>query len=228
MGHMKNFLGFSTAPASQIFLTNCPCAQVSLTDMKSSTWFFVVVEELDCYPVTSTPPGYCVIVNNESFDKNETRSGSWPDVQKIQQIFGNTLKFDVIIEKDQTKDGLLSLFERISQDDKLYHHDILVMFVMSHGIEDHVRTVDEFNVHYDHLISFFNQDKCPALHNKPKIFVFNCCRLTENKDKGLLPQVLNSLVELVSFVEKEKCVAYDEKQSSPVNIMKVFSTLNSE
>ena len=50
------------------------------------------------------------------------------------------------------------------------------LFVLSHGSQEGVITIDGRCVSYDVIQSYFTASKCPSLTGKPKVFIFQLCR----------------------------------------------------
>ncbi|KAL1466975.1 hypothetical protein MTO96_042396, partial [Rhipicephalus appendiculatus] len=55
--------------------------------------------------------------------------------------------------------------------------DCLVVILMSHGKKDMIDGIDGEQVHlFDDVFTLFNNEKCPALQGKPKLFFIQACR----------------------------------------------------
>ena len=53
--------------------------------------------------------------------------------------------------------------------------DMCVVIVLSHGNTGLVHATDGREVPIDWLLGQFNNDGCPALKGKPKLFIFQAC-----------------------------------------------------
>ena len=62
--------------------------------------------------------------------------------------------------------------------------DMAAVVVMSHGREGVVYTTDQRMVQIDWILKQFNNDECPRLRGKPKLFVFQACR-GDDSDYGV-------------------------------------------
>ena len=122
-------------------------------------------------------PGYCVIINNRQFQRNEVayREGSEQDVERLRKLF-ESLRFEVIIKRDLKRDQI----EGVAQEYGDKKHDKFVAFVliiMSHGDdEDCILGVDNKPVSVRALMKEFQAERCPSLKGKPKILIIQSCR----------------------------------------------------
>nr|XP_027198444.1 caspase-3-like [Dermatophagoides pteronyssinus] len=122
-------------------------------------------------------PGYCLIINNQNFEKSDNRIGSEKDVRKLSEIF-ECLNFHVVERSNLTRSQMLTLMSDLNDDKTLNDYDIFLLIIMSHGDSKQIITVDEKRLNYDKIEYNFSHEKCPQLKNKPKIIIFNCCRKT--------------------------------------------------
>ena len=87
------------------------------------------------------------------------------------------------------------LFSELEKLSKVDHsvYDSFVLAILSHGVDDlpyaaekiysltekgMFLTSDSIVIHYNTILNFFIPSKCPTLNNKPKFFIFDCCRGT--------------------------------------------------
>lgn len=127
------------------------------------------------------PRGFCLIVNYYEFRfpnlKLENRDGSKVDVEKFNDIF-TKLDFDVkIIRGKDLKRNLIDVLNEFSHSDHLNNHEAIAIVISSHGNIHGVRCSNGDLIQYTSIINVFSDDNCPNLRNKPKIILFNCCRL---------------------------------------------------
>lgn len=54
--------------------------------------------------------------------------------------------------------------------------DSTIVVVLSHGDHGLIEGVDEQSVAVDEFLSYLNGKRCPALLNKPKVFIIQACR----------------------------------------------------
>lgn len=127
----------------------------------------------------SRPRGFCLIFNNMSFkDKNLDRHGANFDEGKLRDLFGK-LHFKVCIGKDKDKHQMERICARLGGKDHT-QYDAFVCIIMSHGTSgDKIMGVDGRTIAIEDLMSEFNAVRCPSLTNKPKIFLVQACRGSE-------------------------------------------------
>lgn len=131
----------------------------------------------DVYRMMRRPRGTCVIINNRDFhnDVLPQRKGSELDVQRMHMLF-RELYFDCIVRLNQTKEEMISLLSHVASQQRR-NADCLVVILMSHGgAMDIIYDVNADGVNTEELIALFNNDNCPALQDKPKLFFIQACR----------------------------------------------------
>ncbi|KAG0723084.1 hypothetical protein GWK47_043306 [Chionoecetes opilio] len=67
--------------------------------------------DLNMYPLASTPPGICIIINVE-----KDRKGAEKDLVKVDKLFKETLKYDVIQVKNPTRQVVNKVIEELKAD----------------------------------------------------------------------------------------------------------------
>ena len=125
----------------------------------------------------SIPRGYCIIINNYNFD-GKVRSGSEKDVEKLESLFGELLGFEVEKKTDLTAETMRNAMEKAKN---YKHHCCLVVAVMSHGTCEGIIGVDGQIVTVRQLMAYFTSRACQSLAGKPKIFIIQACRNTEEQ-----------------------------------------------
>lgn len=80
------------------------------------------------------------------------------------------------------KDGVLKRFQPMNEGNvhtltRYSQFDMLVILVMSHGNETGIKTVDGLVTPFHQFLCEFSNQSCEIFAGKPKIFIFNCCRL---------------------------------------------------
>ncbi|XP_074625507.1 uncharacterized protein LOC141883790 isoform X1 [Acropora palmata] len=145
------------------------------------------------YKLDSCPRGYCLIINNMSFDDEElNRQCAIHDEQNLHALFENDLHFLVHIVNDLQNFQMEDICTEYSK----YDHskfDAFVCIVMSHGdIGDKIIGVKGRTIGIEQLMSKFTAKRCPTLANKPKVFFIQACRgpaedefFTQSKDHML-------------------------------------------
>ncbi|RWS31932.1 cell death protein 3-like protein [Leptotrombidium deliense] len=135
--------------------------------------------------MTSKPRGYCVIINNRDFEEeDEIRKMSELDAKYLTNAFAY-LGFDVRLHSNLTHTEMKDVLDDYSQRDDLKNHDAIVVIIMTHGNEKHLRAIDGGYLTEDEITSPFAADNCPALNRKPKMFFIQACR-GEKDDEGVL------------------------------------------
>ncbi|CAG2106003.1 unnamed protein product, partial [Medioppia subpectinata] len=131
----------------------------------------------DVYPMARKPRGYCVIIDNESFeDKSlEFRFGSIADVRRLSTVF-EQLFFDVKLYNNQKAEQMKTRLADIAADSALVGHDALVVIMLSHGSEEGIYGTDGVTVNLNTILEMLNNENCPQLIDKPKMFFTNACR----------------------------------------------------
>ena len=130
-----------------------------------------------CYSMTSRPRGYWIIVNNYEFDNRHCeRVGSEKDAERLEQV-AEELGFIVERYKNLSVDEMFTLMQDVSKrKTELIKHDALFVVIMSHGVNDYVYGSDGLHANVQDLKSYFYSQSCRELVNKPKVFIFVCCR----------------------------------------------------
>ncbi|CAG2173722.1 unnamed protein product [Oppiella nova] len=120
------------------------------------------------FRMDSKPRGRAVIFCTIPELRNETLR--WQSL--LEQIY-----FRVEIHQGLTCDGINTVLNAVV-DDRNEGDSLIVMF-LGHGHDEKVQGSgeapgDEMSIKT--IVDKFSEDKCPSLRNKPKIFLFNCCR----------------------------------------------------
>jgi hypothetical protein len=55
-----------------------------------------------------------------------------------------------------------------------------IVVIMSHGNKESVYSCDGEELDRNWIVKQFTGNNCPSLHKKPKLFIFQACRLNEN------------------------------------------------
>ncbi|XP_044074947.1 caspase-8-like [Siniperca chuatsi] len=150
------------------------------------------------YQLNSQPTGLCVIMNNENFMQNKTRSGTNKDAQSLAEVF-SWLGFRVLMCKDQTKDQMdraLKCFASLSDLSQLQefsvkewsgsgftdlqqapkHGDAFICCILSHGEEGVVFGCDDEALSIKQITRTFKASNRSALTGKPKMFLIQACQ----------------------------------------------------
>ena len=118
--------------------------------------------------------------NMKTFNNRGRREGAELDSDSVKKVFSTLDPHRDFRELDSpTREELLQDLERTAQQD-CSTTSALVIIVSSHGEEDRsghvlVQCKDE-SVRVSELLAMFTAERCPGLANKPKLFIFECCR----------------------------------------------------
>uniref|UniRef100_A0A8C4X9I1 Caspase-14-like n=1 Tax=Erpetoichthys calabaricus TaxID=27687 RepID=A0A8C4X9I1_ERPCA len=112
------------------------------------------------------------------------REGSEEDLNNISKIFTkNRIDFARVINPkgEEFLPKIMAFRDEINN----AREDTSCSFVvlMSHGNQDVIKGVDNDEVKLQNLFTLFNNEQCPKLQNKPKVFIIQACR-GSIKDKG--------------------------------------------
>ncbi|XP_058258805.1 caspase-8 [Hemibagrus wyckioides] len=153
----------------------------------------------DYYHLTQRPVGYCVIINNYTFDKSTKfppRRGTDKDKDALTEVF-QRMHFLVGVEKDLVSSDMLKTMDKFSKEDHS-KMDAFVCCILSHGEKGAVFGTDGKPVQIRDLTKPFAG--CKTLTGKPKLFFIQACQGTELQ-KGVLRQDGNEDDELEDDAE---------------------------
>ncbi|KAG8231876.1 hypothetical protein J437_LFUL011781, partial [Ladona fulva] len=149
------------------------------------------------YEVNPDNMGYCVIVNQKNFymdrDLNlqpflphspfEDRLGTDVDRDRLVEAF-TSLGFKIMVKTNLTHHQLLDFAHQLAGTKELKRHSSLVFCILSHGQKDVVYGCNSVPVNIMDLVEIFCGSKCPALINKPKIFIIQACQGSKLQQSG--------------------------------------------
>nr|XP_022905215.1 caspase-4-like [Onthophagus taurus] len=144
--------------------------------------------------------GMLLLINNIDFrDKERKRRGAIVDQENIVKLF-TQLGFDIVEEKNKTKSEMEEIVKSFATNQNLEKYDMCVTIVMSHGGkingETVIESINEENLSTKWIVEQFYGDNCKGMIDKPKIFIFQCCRnpiktdvqKDSHRDSHLVPQ----------------------------------------
>ena len=138
------------------------------------------MKEKSLYPVISRRNLPCaMIINNTTFPSKpglrlKKRSWSQSDVDKIETL-GKNFGIPFTVQSDLTAQEMKDKLAPAVGPQSTYSG--LLLFIMTHGANgDTLYGSDGESVALDELAAIFEADKCPALKDKPKIFILHYCR----------------------------------------------------
>ncbi|KAH8036812.1 hypothetical protein HPB51_005940 [Rhipicephalus microplus] len=129
------------------------------------------------YRMGLSPRGRCLIFNNVKFKYyKEPRFGSDHDKDRMEALF-NAFLFKCDVYPDNEAHKMKELLAEAAQSEELASADCLVVIMMSHGDQNMIEGVDGDELHLvNDVYAQFNNDNCPALRGKPKLFFIQACR----------------------------------------------------
>ena len=103
------------------------------------------------------------------------------DSRRLNDTF-EKLGFHTKLEKDQTAAQIEKIILDTAKDEKLKDYNSLVVCLLSHGDSEAIEGSDGLRAAIHKLQYAFNSHNCPAMHNKPKIFIIQACRVPKTFD----------------------------------------------
>ncbi len=142
------------------------------------------------YTMSKNPRGKCVIINNFVNYLNGNlleNEGLYKESKRFQSIFAQ-LYFDVHpihTTVGMTAKAIEDLLKSISRDKSIGKPDALIVMIISHGRDEKVlgynacRGLDNKDlINISDIVDIFSETNCKALEQTPKLFFFNCCRIS--------------------------------------------------
>lgn len=135
---------------------------------------------LDAYPMKSAKRGVIFIVNIIKY-KNDThpkRNGAEMDKENLVSLF-RQLGFTVFYYEDLTNQDFMYLVKELKTSTHL-SSECFAFYILAHG--NHNKGWDKIYLHdnsilYVHeILKLFNNENCPKLTGRPKLFFFSICR----------------------------------------------------
>ncbi|KAF7994576.1 hypothetical protein HCN44_004048 [Aphidius gifuensis] len=147
---------------------------------------------LSVYPMCSNPRGLVLIIRLTDYVHEPLRNGSEHDEKNLKDLF-EQMGFKTICKSNLTGDQIHDEIRTFSQNPDLNYVDSCFVIISGHGSrnkyveESYISGIDSHvnnrngNVYWSEIISYFSHDKCEALRNKPKVFIFQSCRGQEEQ-----------------------------------------------
>lgn len=130
------------------------------------------INSLD-YNMNHNSRGFCVIFDNENFEKLPKRHGSQRDSTGLYTLF-RSMSFDVKIYKDKSYKDIKKVLEYYSRLDHC-DMDCFVCCILTHGEHGSLYATDtKFPI--DTMFTYFLGNNCRSLVGKPKIFFVQACQ----------------------------------------------------
>ncbi|XP_078259683.1 caspase-8-like isoform X2 [Rhinoraja longicauda] len=138
------------------------------------------LQTLGSYKMENNPRGYCVIINNCTFEKMPLRRGTEKDADRLKQIF-TWLGFKVEIKNDlPAAEMKKKMDEYRRKDHKPY--DCFICCILTHGRKGFMCGTDDREVAIRDITSYFSASQCPSLQKKPKVFFIQACQGSERQE----------------------------------------------
>ena len=184
-------------------------------------------DSLHSYKIgTEHPRGYGVIIVNSFKNEEYERIGADVDVNNLSCLFIK-LGLEIIVKRNLSASAIIELLTDVSRNNDLFDHSVLVVALSSHGTANGLLGAktgaeQENNiVSHKEIISIFSSQACPCLVGKPKVFIFNACRSSE---ENTLQVVEASALQEKVFSDNQ---TRKEGKRGTVNsdILKIYSCL---
>ena len=133
----------------------------------------------DRYPMTHTPRGTCLIINNKEFVGNiSDRIGSDIDARNLKELF-SSLNFTTRIVKNASVEDMKRLIWELASMDHV-STDCLIVCLLSHGVSGKIYGSDGDLIPLSELLNpLLRCEDNPELANKPKLFFIQACRVSK-------------------------------------------------
>ncbi|XP_042241197.1 uncharacterized protein LOC121878846 isoform X2 [Homarus americanus] len=132
----------------------------------------------DVYDTTTIPRGLVLILNYNNFEgrPNQKRNGSTQDVKNLLNLC-DQMGYLTEVHTNLTKERTIQIVESFSRQDRLNDVGCAIVTIMSHGFSRHTFLASDMqHIEVPQIQNYFLENVCPALKNKPKIFLLNFCR----------------------------------------------------
>ncbi|ELK10097.1 Caspase-14 [Pteropus alecto] len=139
---------------------------------------FVDGDELDRYDLSGRRKAFLMCVK-------KNRPGADQDVKLMKDWLGQC-HFEYTLCIDPDKEELLEKLTSFRDGLNGIKNEIgcCLITLMSHGENGFIKMEDGDRVSLENVFEMFNNKNCPALHEKPKIFIIQACR-GERRDNGV-------------------------------------------
>ncbi|XP_035689393.1 caspase-2-like [Branchiostoma floridae] len=119
--------------------------------------------------MSSFPRGYALILNNTEFNKLPNRRGGDVDLHNMKALLEG-LSFETYILQNMTAQTIRDEIRAFSKREKHGKMDSCIVVLMSNGTKDTIFGTDGELVHLDDILTMFDNENCPHLKGKPKLF----------------------------------------------------------
>lgn len=127
--------------------------------------------------------GAALMINNKNYTGDRLRKGSDMDVSKMKSLL-EYLNFDVFVKQDLRAHEMRTEMENFIKLVQAMDVDMVTVVLMGHGSTDAIDGVDDRPLYFDDdVFKKFTNENCPAMMNKPKLFIIQSCR-GDKQDSG--------------------------------------------
>ncbi|CAH1255372.1 CASP2 [Branchiostoma lanceolatum] len=141
-----------------------------------------ITQEKKPYRMDSNPRGYALILNNTTFTKLPYRKGGAVDLSNITALLEG-LSFETHILEEKISKEIADEVLAFSQRKQHKQADCCVVVLMSHGDAGVIFGTDDKPVKLEDIFAMFDNENCPRLMDKPKLFFIQACPKV-NKDEA--------------------------------------------
>lgn len=127
------------------------------------------------YKMSSSPRGFCMIIDNEDYDDLPPRRGSHVDCECLTQLF-RQLGFWVCVKRNLSRPNFEFEVSNFAGDSMHAYMDMCVLCVLSHGENGTIICTNGEKVEIETMLNKFNNQSAPSLRGKPKFFLIQSCR----------------------------------------------------
>jgi len=142
-------------------------------------------QSIERYPMDKYPHGLAVIITIAKFHSMASAERALPDRigalidENNLRILWESFGYKVVTLMNPTASELMYEVENYASQSH-ENYDSFVCIINSHFDGDHIIGADAKPVKLDKIIARFTKEFCPTLHNKPKLFFIQGCRIDEN------------------------------------------------
>ncbi|CAL4084487.1 unnamed protein product [Meganyctiphanes norvegica] len=155
---------------------------------KKYSYIEPLIVSLDKYPMTSRPPGLCII-----FSMHDGRPGAEHDLNKVKALFEKTFMYDVFFKIDPSAQDIKFITSKLSSPRNKFY-DSLVVFFMGHGSKSSLNVKNGTIHRRTDFIEPFTEVEW--FHKKPKLFFIQACAVKQNRKR--FPSTSNRLSGLAA------------------------------
>ena len=155
------------------------------------------------------------------------RKGAEVEIENLSSLF-EYLGLDVKLYEDISATKILESLTELSRSNDLFNHSVLVVAIASHGNAHGLYGVEIDGEEGNNLVtdkeinSIFSSGNCHNLVGKPKVFIFNACRV-HDEDLQIDPNLITSHKERV-FTDEQSLQAR-KRGTKNSDILNIYSCL---